>query len=282
MTVLHTMTTKTKHNATEKDMLQRMECAKDFRNAAWNKLGEGAWGSSILGYLFNSVAMVVAFGVILLAIITAASSFGVDELVNVDQDLLNAGQLDGAITFNKIEDAETLANLCKWIAVSSLISLLAFYMVAIFRYGMAAMAVATMRKGARFGHALSGYGKGWSTTWLMALVGMYEFLWTLLFIVPGIRAFYSYRLVYFLKIDRPELPAHKLISESKRLMDGRRWKLFCLDISFIGWFMLSALTRNLLDVMVRPYHMTACAAFYEDLLNRDEAGAFGAEFGADE
>ena len=95
---------------------------------------------------------------------------------------------------------------------------------------LTAMAMATIRRGARFGHAVSGYGHGWSTTWLMALVGMYQCFWTLLFIVPGIRAFYSYRLVYFLRIDRPELPAAKVIAESKRLMAGRRWKLFCLDI----------------------------------------------------
>ncbi len=264
-------------------MLQRMECAKDFRNAAWEHLGKGGWMPSILGYLFNGLTVGVVIVGLLYAVIVLAHVMGVDALVDLDRGVLRAKGIFEALTFNKIEDSETLSNVCIWISASSLLMLFALYMASIFRYGMSAMSMAVIRGGASFGHAVSGYGKGWRTVWLMALAEMYQFFWFLLLIVPGIRAFYSYRLIYFLKVDRPELPADKIIAESKRLMDGRRWKLFCLDISYIWWFLASAvLTNNILDIMVRPYHATACAAFYEDLLNRDEAGAFGAEYGADD
>ncbi len=264
-------------------MLQRMECAKDFRNAAWEHLGKGGWMPSILGYLFNGLTLGVVFAIVFFAIISVAGALGVNELVNVDQEVLRAKGLAAALTFNRVENSEVMTNLFLWISLSSLLLLAGMYMISVLTYGMAAMGMAVIRGGASFGHAVSGYGKGWRTTWLMALSGMYQFFWFLLLVVPGIRAFYSYRLIYFLKVDRPELPADKIIAESKRLMDGRRWKLFCLDISYIWWFLASALlTHNLLDIMVRPYHATACAAFYEDLLNRDEAGAFGAEYGADD
>ena len=265
-------------------MLERMEKARDFRRAAWEGLGKGGWFPSILGYLFNVFTIGLAAVAIVIVEVALANSFGIFEFLNIDMELVRSGHVVEALNgmaMGKIEDVQTLSNLCMFVAFASLSVLPFLYMISIFKYGLSAMAMATIRRGARFGHAVSGYGHGWSTTWLMALVGMYQCFWTLLFIVPGIRAFYSYRLVYFLRIDRPELPAAKVIAESKRLMAGRRWKLFCLDISFIGWFILSGITRNLLDCVVYPYHATACAAFYEDLLNRDEAGAFGAEFGAD-
>jgi uncharacterized membrane protein len=270
---------------TETDMLERMEKARDCRRAAWAGLGQGGWFPSIMGYLFNSISLGLAFAAVAVSIVVTARSFEIFEMLNIDVDLLRSFRVKEAlegIEWNNIEDVQTLSNLCMWISSVALLLLPLMYMFSIVKYGLAAMAMAAMRRGARFGHAVSGYGRGWSTTWLMALAGMYQFFWTLLFIVPGIRAFYSYRLIYFLRIDRPELPAHKLITESKRLMDGRRWKLFCLDVSFIGWFLLAGISRHLLDCVVYPYHATACAAFYEDLLNRDEAGAFGAEFGADE
>ena len=280
---------------TETDMLERMEKARDCRRAAWAGLGQGGWLPSILGYLFNSISLGLAFAAVAVAIVVAAQSFEIFEMLNINMEslmsvpekdaneiMLRVKEALAGIEWNNIEDVQTLSNLCMWISSVALLMLPLMYMFAIVKYGLAAMAMASVRRGARFGHAVSGYGRGWSTTWLMALAGMYQFFWTLLLIVPGIRAFYSYRLIYFLRIDRPELPAHKLITESKRLMDGRRWKLFCLDVSFIGWFLLAGISRHLLDCVVYPYHATACAAFYEDLLNRDEAGAFGAEFGADE
>ena len=53
-------------------------------------------------------------------------------------------------------------------------------------------------------------------------------------------------------------------------MHGHRWRLFCLDLSFLGWFMLVFATCGLAGIFVIPYHATATAAFYEDLLDRTE------------
>ena len=51
-------------------------------------------------------------------------------------------------------------------------------------------------------------------------------------------------------------------------MHGHRWRLFCLDISFFGWFLLVGVTFGLGGIFVMPYFATANAAFYEDLLDR--------------
>jgi len=56
----------------------------------------------------------------------------------------------------------------------------------------------------------------------------------------------------------------------KKLMYGHRWRLACLDCSFIGWFLLVVATWGLAGIFVMPYFAAANAAFYEDLLDRTE------------
>ena len=56
----------------------------------------------------------------------------------------------------------------------------------------------------------------------------------------------------------------------KKLMYGHRWRLACLDCSFIGWFLLVFVTWGLAGIFVMPYFAAANAAFYEDLLDRTE------------
>ena len=58
--------------------------------------------------------------------------------------------------------------------------------------------------------------------------------------------------------------------ESKKLMNGHRLRLFCLDASFFVWFLLVGVTFGLAGIFVVPYYATANAAFYEDLLDRTD------------
>jgi len=247
-------------------MLGRMERARDFRAAAWDELGKSGWTPFMLGMIFcMATVMVVTFFANSLTV-AVMRAWG---LVDVPALEPSARSIEAVLMYvGKYAFALLLAVVPR------------LYIDSAVRYGFSSMALAVMRRGARFGHALSGFGHGWSTAWLRMLAGIYIFFWSILFIIPGIRAAYSYRMIMFLRVERPELPADKIISESKRLMDGHRWKLFCLDFSFIGWYILVVLTFGLGLVFVLPYHYTSCAAFYEDLLNRDEAGAFGEEYGA--
>lgn len=70
---------------------------------------------------------------------------------------------------------------------------------------------------------------------------IYLILWTLLFIIPGIVKGYSYALSPYLMAENPNWSATDCLDESRRLMNGRKWNLFCLDLSFIGWVLLCAL-----------------------------------------
>lgn len=98
------------------------------------------------------------------------------------------------------------------------------------------------------------------------LMNLYTLLWMLLLIVPGIVKAYSYALAPYLVQDHPEMSASQAIDESMRLMEGHKMRLFMLDLSFIGWWLLCCLTFGLLTFIVAPYQLTARAEFYRELM----------------
>lgn len=103
------------------------------------------------------------------------------------------------------------------------------------------------------------------------LMNLYTLLWMLLLIVPGIVKAYSYALAPYLVQDHPEMSASQAIDESIRLMEGHKMRLFMLDLSFIGWWLLCCLTFGLLTFIVAPYQLTARAEFYRELMGETVA-----------
>lgn len=113
-----------------------------------------------------------------------------------------------------------------------------------------------------------GFGNWLHGVWGMVLSTIYIFLWTLLLIIPGIIKSYSYALTPYILVEHPEMSANEAIEESMRLMDGHKFDLFYLQLSFIGWAILSILSLGLGFFWLIPYQMTAQAAFYRDIKNR--------------
>ena len=103
------------------------------------------------------------------------------------------------------------------------------------------------------------------------LVNLFTFLWALLLIIPGIMKAFSYALTPYIIMDEPELTARQAITRSCEIMQGRRWKLFCLYLSFIGWGILSLLTFGIGILWLVPYMNASIAAFYEDARAEYEA-----------
>ena len=95
-------------------------------------------------------------------------------------------------------------------------------------------------------------------------------LWSLLFIIPGIIKAYSYAMCYYIKLDHPEYGWKDCLSESERMMKGNRWRLFCLQLSFIGWMIVGALCLGVGTLWVSAYQSTAVALFYEELKEKDQ------------
>ena len=113
---------------------------------------------------------------------------------------------------------------------------------------------------------LFGYFSYWKTAAVSKLLqSVYVLLWSLLFIIPGILAAYSYAMTEFILAENPDLTASEAIAQSKEMMYGNRWRLFCLHFSFIGWDILSSLTLGIGNLWLRPYKQAANAAFYREI-----------------
>ena len=116
---------------------------------------------------------------------------------------------------------------------------------------------------AEIGNLFSGFRSYMDNVWLGLRCRIFVFLWTLLLIVPGILKSYSYSMFYYIRNDRPNMNAEDTMKESEELMRGYRWKLFCLQFSFIGWFILGIFTLGILYfVYVIPKMNAATAEFY--------------------
>lgn len=110
------------------------------------------------------------------------------------------------------------------------------------------------------------YFPNWKTTAVSKLLrNIYVLLWSLLFIIPGLVASYSYAMTDYILAEHPELSASEAIARSKAMMEGNRWRLFCLEFSFIGWSILSAFTLGIGDLFLRPYRAAANASFYREV-----------------
>lgn len=101
------------------------------------------------------------------------------------------------------------------------------------------------------------------TTTLLYYV--YVFLWSLLLLIPGCIKSYSYAMTPYILKDNPEMKNNAAIEESMRMMDGHKLELFLLDLSFIGWAILSILTCYIGFLWLVPYMNMARVNFYEDL-----------------
>lgn len=108
-----------------------------------------------------------------------------------------------------------------------------------------------------------GFEKFGKALGLYLVMSLFIFLWTLLFIIPGIIAGFRYSLAFFVLADNPEIGIMDALNESKRLMRGNKWKLFCLQLSFIGWAILCVFTLGIGTLWLTPYMEVSIAAFYE-------------------
>lgn len=100
---------------------------------------------------------------------------------------------------------------------------------------------------------------------------LYTLLWGLLFIIPGIVKSYEYRMMPYIQAEHPEMPTQEVFDLSRRMMYGEKWNTFVLDLSFLGWHILSVFTFGLLEVFyVRPYMDLTNAALYGALKQKLE------------
>lgn len=107
------------------------------------------------------------------------------------------------------------------------------------------------------------FGQGFCVQFLRKL---FIFLWTLCFIIPGLVKNYSYSMAAYIAAENPDMSATDCITESRKLMDGNKWRFFCLNFSFFGWALLCVFTLGIGFLFLFPYMEASYAAFYREIV----------------
>ena len=232
--------------------------AKDFRAMAREAL-KGKWGIAVIAGLLASLLGGVSSGTVTInsgATGDAGSTGELELLVNQIRDSL---------------DEEMIKMILIGLGIGLLIALV---MAALFLFLGSVVGVGYSKFNldlvdhqpeADVG-TLFRYFKHWKRLTVANLLrGLYVFLWSLLLLIPGIYASYSYAMVNFILAENPELTAREALARSKEMMEGNRWRLFCLEISFIGWAYLCILTLGIGSLWLTPYQQASHAAFYREI-----------------
>lgn len=89
----------------------------------------------------------------------------------------------------------------------------------------------------------------WKAVGLQLVKGLFIVLWSLLFVIPGFIAAYRYAMADYILYNNPEISVMEALQESKRRMQGRKWRLLCLEWSFIGWALLAGVPAMIAGLM---------------------------------
>ena len=118
-------------------------------------------------------------------------------------------------------------------------------------------------KAMEIGALFSGFSSNFGELFLLGFLStLFAALWSLLLVIPGIVKSYSWALIYCIKVDHPEYDWKQCMNESAAMMRGYKMKLFLLDLSFIGWYIVGSMCLGVGTLWVVPYHMAAHAQFY--------------------
>ena len=153
-------------------------------------------------------------------------------------------------------------------AILHLIGLVLFILALPLTWGFQTLFLGAVRGGeATAKDMFEGYNKELFSRVLTTtlLYYVYVFLWSLLLLIPGCIKAYSYAMTPYILKDNPEMKNNAAIEESMRMMDGHKLELFLLDLSFIGWALLSLLTCGIGFLWLTPYMNMARVNFYADL-----------------
>ena len=238
-----------------------MKIAEDFRRIARNDLT-------------NKWFIAVAVGLVA-SILGGISGGGPEFKVNIDGSNISmnfnvAGQTIKSIGTNGGVDSEVgafiLASLPIIIIASLFAAVIYFVLGSFIGVGYAKFNLNLVdKKNAAF-ETLFEYFSHWKTTTIARLLrALYVFLWSLLFIIPGIVAGFSYAMTDYILAEDPELTADEAISQSKSIMMGNKWRFFCLQFSFIGWDILATLAFGIGHLWLTPYKQATYAAFYREV-----------------
>lgn len=238
--------------------------ASDFRRTAREAL-KGNWFVAIIGGIIASI-----FGGLNSsgASFTFNFNFEMPEVENNEgvASLINATQVNGA--YSGMYDGIVVALMIVF-AIAAVYSIIMFIIGSAVAVGYSEFNLDLIYGvKPKISSIFSRFGQLGTAIRARLLAFVRIFAGFILFVIPGVVMSYSYAMINFVMAEHPEMNAREALKESKRIMKGNRWRLFCLSLSFIGWAMLSILTFGIGLIWFIPYQQAALAAFYNEVSER--------------
>lgn len=148
-------------------------------------------------------------------------------------------------------------------------SLASLFIAGHFAVGLSTFSLAISRnQDARIEQLFQGFNNYVTILGAYLLMILYILLWALLLIIPGIIAALSYSMTFYILADDDTIRAQEALDKSKKMMDGYKWKYFCLGLRFIGWALLCLLTLGIGFFWLVPYIHVSVAKFYDDIKDK--------------
>ena len=166
---------------------------------------------------------------------------------------------------------------------SLLLSLAATLVIGFIQMGYTAYTLRVVNRQPAGINDLFAYARYCLKIWGLTIVmGVFVMLWSLLFWVPGVIAYYRYSQALYILAENPEKGIMDCINESKAMMYGHKMDKFVLDLSFILWYLLAGITCGIAGIYVTPYVGVTNAGFYNSLKygGSYQQNGYGPNYGA--
>ena len=224
--------------------------SKELRVKAWESLKGKYWMA------FAVILVTGLIGSIGNSFVSFAQNLG-EVLGLVNPDELDSTMAIGALVLNGV------------VMFSAIIgSLFGIFVANAITVGVSNYFIKNTYSNPSFKDAFSGfkvkYGRNIGT---LFIAGIKVVLWSILFIIPGIIKTYEYAIIPYILADDAEISSKDVFKKAKQMMKGNKWRLFKLEFSFIGWFVLCVLTLGIGTLFLIPYVNAANAEFYAELKN---------------
>lgn len=211
-----------------------MRSSKEMRQEAWGIMTGSRWGWRILvNYAVLGVIAVAA----IMALAYAYKCAGIQTWESFEEarKAAKASGITLAVPSSREAMRMTLA--------SGFSNFVGYLFQGIVAFGLITTLVKCIRNESErwFADAFGGFRRPFGLLWLTALMTLKIFLWTLLFVIPGIIAAFRYALAWYVKAEDPDMGANACLKRSGEIMKGRKWKLFRFSLSYAGWVLLALL-----------------------------------------
>ena len=227
--------------------------SKELRAKAWNSLKDKYWMAFIVVIVSG---LLVSIGT---GLVSAAQSM-IDIVSMVDPSEMDSTMELGAVVIIIMAFVLCIAGLMISIFIGNAASV-----------GLTNYFIKNTNTTPVFADAFSGFKVRYRRNiGTLLLVGIKVVLWSILFVIPGIIKSYEYAIIPHILADDPEISSKDAFKKAKEMMNGNKFRLFKLNISFIGWYVLCFVTFGIGTFFLMPYINAATAEFYVELKSMND------------